>query len=169
MIEDSIQRIQNSSEYCLREQKMLDKYDEARQDIVDDSFTADGYFYRVLCEELRRQDVLSEPIWDLFVRKTQDGNRVVKLVLPDGESTFFNHLNTYSRVKGFWFEFQSHTISDDPKIYLHRTTINFSGLVPWEDQLRFLRENNIRFDTTRAWENSEGIKRKLRQLDSLYD
>lgn len=169
MIEDSIQRIQTTSEYCLREQKHLDEYDEARKVLADNSFTADNYFFSSLCEELTRQDVISEPIWSLRVKPTQDDDMVIELILPDDRSTFFKHLKRYAETKGFWFDFQQYTISSNPKIYLYHGGINFSGLVSWEDQLRFLKENNVRFDTSKAWENPKGIKRKLRQLDSLYD
>jgi hypothetical protein len=169
-MEDILRRMKQVVDFAEREQKNLDDYDAERKLLVDNSNDADNEAFRIIKEEMMKSEVLSEHVWSLEIRESGDGDKIINLINVVEDSTFAKLVEAYKKILVIHgFSYLQHVALNDPKIYLKFNSINFSGLVSWEDQVAFLKKNNIRFDTALGWEQPKGVKRKLRELDKLYD
>ena len=169
MIEEAIERTTRAVNYAKVEQNMLDKHDDVRKGLIDDFLLAGEFAYEVLSQELMRPEILNEVVWNLDIRKSISGNRVICLYQTKEDSTFKEIMKIFCSEIETWFDFLTYTISENPKIYLKPWGIYFSGDVSWDNQVSFLKDNNIRFYLGKAYEHQRGIKGKIRQLERLYD
>lgn len=119
---------------------------------------------------LTSKEVLSEIVWNLKLGTARNKKKAIELRMPNTDNKYFNLVKQYTELIGpLWLEFQTFSIKRNPLLYLTYSGFCFSSDVSIEEQILFLKENGIRFDTSEAWREPKGFKRILKQLDSLYD
>jgi hypothetical protein len=165
----SLQELKKFEKSLNQAREDLDLHEKAAKPYKDVIVEAKIEYQKAFLSLLMSKEVLSEPIWNLRIGTPKNGKKAIELRMPDSKNQFFELVKQYTKIHGpLFLDFQTFTINEEPKIYLTYSGFTFSSLVPMDEQIKFLKENEIRFDTSLGWEKPKGYKRILKQLDNLY-
>lgn len=181
MLEEVLAAVENAVE----KQTKLDEYDKARREVADDSIMADGRVIRVVAEQIRKPEVLCEFPWLAYIALKQQGIDRTLHLISNGRKESNLHKIYYPARQYFWHEFADYSVfrKEDNgidiglasycgkvvglervfpiyRLYMHAGT-------PWEKQLEFIRDNDIKLDLSLLRMNPKGIKRKIKELEEF--